>query len=589
VRRRPGAVLIGVVSVALAGIGCTKDASDEADAPAAAEGSFRVADNLAGPAPAVPGARPGGTVTILAAAEDLDDPNPQRIYNSTSFVIYTQLLYRTLTGYYEDVADNGAIALKLAGDLATDTGRTTDGCRTWTYTLREGIKFSDGAPITSKDVAHGVSRAFDVGLGQGPRYLQKYLTGRDNFRSVYTGPFEEPGTTAPGISTPDAKTIIFRFAKPHCDLPMAATLPTTAPVPAAKDPSPLRFARNPVTSGPYRIQSWIRGERLTLVRNANWDPNTDPLRHAYPDSYVVDSTDADPVALAKRLIADEGVDQTSVMLRDVAPQAMPDVVANAAARARLIEGDTGLNLYLNINTQRVVDVDVRRAINYAYDKAKVLSIYGGGVAGEPLTTITAPTVPGYRRYDAYPAPLNGDAEKAKALLSGKTVPPLKFCYQPGDPVREQAAVAVKEALERAGLVIVMAPTDAAAHYDLIGTKGTDCGLMTSSWGQDFPSNSTVMGVLMRGGSAIQPEGNFNWSYFDNAEVNAELDRIAAEPDPQKAAEAYMALDERVMRDFAPLVPVMNRHRFNLRGSRIGGGYLSRPWGQPSLQNVYVKP
>jgi peptide/nickel transport system substrate-binding protein len=236
----------------------------------------------------------------------------------------------------------------------------------------------------------------------------------------------------------------------------------------------------------------------------------------------------------------------------------------------------------------VVDVDVRRAINYAYDKAAVLRIFGAA-AGEPLTTITGPTVPGYRKYDAYPAPLGGDVEKAKALLAGKTVSPLRFCYQPGDPFREQAAVAVKEALERAGLVVVMARTDAAAHYAIIGRKGTDCDLMTTSWAQDFPSNSTVMGVLMKGGGAIQPEGNLNWSYFDNPDVNAELDRIAAESDTQKAAEEYMALDERVMRDFAPLVPIMTRHRFVLAGSKIGGGYVSLTWGQPSLQNVYIKP
>jgi peptide/nickel transport system substrate-binding protein len=235
----------------------------------------------------------------------------------------------------------------------------------------------------------------------------------------------------------------------------------------------------------------------------------------------------------------------------------------------------------------VVDVDVRRAINYAYDKAAVLRIYGG--VGKPLTTITAPTVPGYQKYDAYPAPLSGDVEKAKALLSSKTVPPLTFCYQPGDRVREQAAAAVTQALARAGLAIVMAPTDASAHFVIIGTKGNDCDLMTSSWAQDFPSNSTVMGVLMKGGTAIQPTGNNNWSYLDNAEVNAELDRIATEPDQQKAAEEYMALDERVMRDFAPLVPVMNYHRLILTGSKIGGSYLSRPWIQPSLQNIYIKP
>ena len=97
-----------------------------------------------------------------------------------------------------------------------------------------------------------------------------------------------------------------------------------------------------------------------------------------------------------------------------------------------------------------------------------------------------------------------------------------------------------------------------------------------------------MGVLMKGGDAIHDEGNINWSYFSDPATDAELDRLANEPDAAKAAAGYMALDEKVMREHAPLIPVYYDHSFSLVGSKIGGAYLSTTWGSVSLQNVYVK-
>ena len=376
--------------------------------------------------------------------------------------------------------------------------------------------------------------------------------------------------------------------KAHCDFPLAATLPTTIPVPKAKDGGPDEYQKAIQSTGPYQIESWTFGEKMTLVRNPNWDPASDPLRHNYPDKYVFDWSGSDPVVVSKRFVADLPQDQGAIQWDNVPSEALPDVINDPKVLARTVKGDTVFNLYLYINTARVTDVDTRRAINYAYNRDAILKIIGGEYSGTPSSTITAPTVPGYKKYDAYPAPVTGDPEKAKQLLAGKT-PTLKFCYRPGSTTREATAAATKQALERAGFQIVMAPTDKDTHYTIVGKKGTDCDLITGGWGQDFPSNSTVLGVLMKGGAAIQAEGNNNLSYFDNADVNAELDRLAAEPDVAKAAAGYMALDEKIMRDFAPLVPIYYDRSFSMFGSKIGGLYLSTTWGSPSLQNVYVKP
>jgi len=588
VRRRFGAVLVGSLAVALAATGCQTNAgggggSGPANAPG---GSFIKVDDAKGPAPAIPNAVKGGTVTVLGST-DFDDTDPQAQYRGDGILVYEQLIHRALTGYYEEVAADGKITLKLMGDLATSTGEVSNDCKTWKYTLRDGIKFQDGSTITSKDIAYGISRSFDGGLANGPQYIQKWLTSED-YEKAYPGPFKNKDTIAPGMSTPDDKTITFTLTESHCDFPMAAALTTTIPVPKAKDTGPDTYNNKMVASGPYQITSWTKGEKMVLDRNPAWDPASDPLRHNYPDKWVFDWSGTDPVVVAKRFAADGAADQASIQWDNVVSEALPDIINNPAIKARSVEGDTVFNIYMPINTTRVTDVDVRRAINYAFNKDAYLKIIGGEYAGKPSTTITAPTVPGYEKYDAYPAPLTGDVEKAKALLQGKTVPPLRFCYRPGTPIREQVAASIKQNLERAGLQIVAAPTDATTHNNLIGRKSyaANCDLFTYGWGQDFPSNSTVMGVLMKGAS-IKDEGNNNISYFSNPDVDKELNRLAGLPDVAEAAKGYMALDKKVMTDFAPLVPIYYDHSFSMRGSKLNGLYLSTTWGSPSLQNVWV--
>jgi peptide/nickel transport system substrate-binding protein len=589
VRRRFGAVLVGSLAVALAATGCQSNTGGGGGTGPQnqAGGSFIKVDDAKGPAPAIPNAAKGGTVTILGST-DFDDRDPQAQYRGDGILVYQQLIFRSLTGYYEEVAADGKITLKLMGDLATSTGEASADCKTWTYKLRDGIKFQDGATITSKDIAYGISRSFDGGLANGPQYIQKFLTNAD-YEKAYPGPFKNKDTIAPGIETPDDKTIIFKLSSAHCDFPMAAALTTTIPVPKAADTGPDTYANKMVASGPYQITSWTPGEKMVLDRNPAWDPATDPMRHNYPDKWVFDWTATDDVVATKRFETDGAADQAAIQWSQVPSEALPGIINNPAVKARAVEGDTVFNIYVNINTTRVTDVDVRRALNYAYNKDAHLKIIGGEYAGKPSTTITAPTVPGYEKYDAYPAPVTGDVEKAKALLQGKTVPPLRLCYRPGTPIREQVAAAMKQNLERAGFQIVPAPTDATTHNNLIGRKSyaANCDLMTYGWGQDYPSNSTVMGVLMKGGSEIKDEGNNNISYFDNAEVNKELDRLSSLPDVAEAAKGYMALDKKVMTDFAPLIPVYYDHSFSMRGSKLNGLYLSSTWGSPSLQNVWV--
>jgi peptide/nickel transport system substrate-binding protein len=589
VRRKLGAVLIGTLAVAIAATGCTNKKTETTPTPGTPKinSSFQVVNDAKGPAPEVAGAKKGGTVTIVGSA-DFDRGAPWANYRGDGIMVSSQLLTRTLTNYYEDVQPDGKIITKLIGDLATDTGKTTDGCKTYTFTLRDGLKYSDGSAITSKDIHYGISLAFASEMSDGPTYIQRWLAGNDDFNKVYKGPYAEAGKLAPNVETPDDKTITFKFAEAHCDFPQAAALLTTVPMPKDKDPGVAKLETGFLASGPYKVQTWVRGEKMVLVRNDQWDPATDPMRHAYPDSYVFDWKGTDPHLVSKRFIADGAADKTSIQWDNVPSAEIKD--AEAVDASRQLDGDTVFVIYLYINTQRVTDVDVRRALLYSYNLDAYKKIIGGDKAGTfPATTITSPVTPGYKKFNAYADnTMTGNVDKAKQLLQGKTVAPLKYCYRPGSPIREQAAAAAKQNLERAGFKIVLNPIDPTSYYPTVGRKDTTCDLITGGWGQDFPSSSTVIGVLMKGGPGITATGNNNLSYLDDSTVNDKLKALSAEPDLAKAAQGYGDLDEYIMTNLCPLIPLYYDHSYSLVGSNVGGVYLSGLWGSPSLQNVYAK-
>ena len=148
--------------------------------------------------------------------------------------------------------------------------------------------------------------------------------------------------------------------------------------------------------------------------------------------------------MTERLVADAPADQNSIMWDNPSSAGLLKVTSDA--QNRVLDGPTVFGQYVYINTKRVTDLDTRKALNYAYNKQAILQIIGGEKAGTIATTITSPVTPGYKKFDAYPAPAAGDPAKAKELLKGKDLStPLNYCYRAGSDVRVKTAAASKEA------------------------------------------------------------------------------------------------------------------------------------------------
>ncbi|MFR9780652.1 ABC transporter substrate-binding protein [Micromonospora sp. MS34] len=572
--------LTGVLAAALIAAGCspTTDGGgggNEKTKTQTGSISYEAADNQ-GPARAVDGATPGGTLTVMQNS-DFEHLDPARNYVNTQQVAGGQL-YRSLNGYKED----GSGKLLLVGDLATNPGRDVNSdCKVWEFTLREGVKYEDGSAVTSKDVAYGIARSFAPNLNEGPHYLQQWLYPGGAYNATYKGPYDGGKATPDGIETPDDRTIRFTFAQPHCDLPYAAALPTTAPVPAAKD-TRANYDLRPFSSGPYKVRSYERDVALELERNPNWDPKTDPLRNAYPDAVRV-TFGLEQAQIAERLVADAPADQAALTWLDVPPAVLPRTTA-AGVVERVVKGPTQYTWVLSINTQRITDLNVRRALNYAVDKDALLKALGGQAAGSPASTLMSPTTAGFQKYDVFNAPVNGDKARVTELLAGKR-PKLVLAHS-NTELRTQQAEALRKNLTDMGFDIVMKPIENSSYYDEIGRKNNPYDIYLTGWGSDWPTGSTIIPPLYDG-REIVAEGNNNNSYLDEPAVSAEIDRVRALPAAEQDA-GWTALDQKIMKEYAPVVPCYYDATYELHGSKVGNAFLSDAFGIISLNGIYVK-
>ncbi|KAA2252473.1 ABC transporter substrate-binding protein [Solihabitans fulvus] len=513
-----------------------------------------------GPDPEVPGAKSGGTVTVYQRA-DFNHLDPARLYSSGNQTA-ALLLTRQLTTY-QHVGDQ----TKLVGDLATDTGSTTDGGKTWKFTLKDGLKYEDGSPIAAGDVKYGIERTFQKELTGGPQYLQMWLTGKSDFSAAYPGPWQ--GQELDAIETPDQKTIVLHLTSVHADLPYTMAMQCYSPVPKAKD-THASFDQHPFSSGPYKIDSHDTDKSMALSRSTGWDAATDPARHAYPDKFAF-SFGGQNLDIDQRLIAANGEDRNAMTFNvkvtaDVAQQ----VMTNPELKARTINGLAPFSEYFAINNRRVTDVKVRQAIITAFPKEQVRQIFGGPLYGDFTTTILSPVTTGYENYDLYKVPPAGDPAKAKQLLAeaGKPNPTIVYAYA-STTQWEQAAVAISDALTRAGFTVVRKPISDKDYYDEMGKVDNQFDLYWAGWGPDWPSASTVIPPVLDGRQIANSSGNT--SLFDDQETKDEIDRISQLSDLTQAGAQWAALDKKIMAK-APIVPWTDSRQISVNGPGLGGLY-----------------
>ncbi|WJX98592.1 ABC transporter substrate-binding protein [Curtobacterium sp. 458] len=519
------------------------------------------------------GTAKGGTLNILTTQTAFHlDPATSQSLGITSMA----LVARRLTTW--DV-EPGKTA-KVVPDLATTTGKVSDDGKTWTYTLKDGLKFQDGSPITTKDIKWGIERSFAPTLTGGLSYHKSLLVGGDS----YKGPFD--GKTLDSIETPNDKTIVFKLNAAYGDWPWIASMPAFAPVPEGEGTNTGQYDLKPVSSGPYQVQSNTQGSQVTLVRNKYWSEKTDSVRTAGP-SKVVFKESQDPSTVTQTLIADNGDAKDSFGAIYLGAAELNQVRSNPAAQDRLATSKAGPITYMAINTQRgdLKDLKVRQALQYAVDRKSFRIAAGGAIAGTYASTLITPGIAGRQDYDLYKTSATGDVDKAKSLLKEAGVSNLKLTLvTPNDSSTLAQAQALQAGLKRAGITVTLKPLDDDS-FNQATTNGTDFDLSLSSWQPDFPSANANLQPLYD--SSQIGGGGYNISKYSNPDVDALIKEASATIDQSDAQKLWAQADRKIMED-APVVPLMYAKQSFLAGSDVENFRIADFPAYPNYLTVSLK-
>jgi len=519
----------------------------------------------------------GGNINVLMSSDfqTLDPGNSN--YVQTANV--GQLYYRTLTMAKEK---SGAPPT-IVPDLATDTGKVSADGKTWTYTLKKGLKFEDGTPITSKDVKYGVERTFarDV-YTQAPQELNSALDA-DKYKGPYSG-----GDLA-AVETPDDTTVVFHLKQPFAEFPALVSRSNTAPVPQAKD-SKLDYTNHPISSGPYKVKSYERGRQLILERNSNWDASTDPNRSALPDTFTF-TLSTSQSTISQQLIADS--DPTAITLDSNGALQASDTskLSDAAIKPRLAGGFLGCIDVIDFNTTTIKDPDVRKALALAMDRNAMQVQYGGARFGQITNAILTDKMAGYTApqsdLDASGKP---KLDEAKKLLAGKDVPKtLTYGYANSAPRYKNIGTVLQQNFKELGIDLQMQAIPAANYYTtLAGDHMPD--VARSGWCGGADSSSARFTVDPNIGPSLDGT-TYGFSniprYFDATLSKEMYDLRGQNGTKEELGKKWFQVYDKVMAQ-TPLVPFVHSYTMSVVGSKVHNAQMGYFFGAIDLSEVGVE-
>jgi peptide/nickel transport system substrate-binding protein len=520
----------------------------------------------------------GGTLSWYQTQEDFLHVDPQRVYTGEDLAFLGGYLFRSLTQF--SFEEDPEAANEVQGDLATDTGTPNEDATEWQFTIRDGVMWEDGTEVTCEDVKYGVSRTFatDV-ITDGPTYAISYLDipADPEGGSAYKGPYSGEGQDLydEAVSC-EGNTITFRLADSHPDFNETTTLLAFAPVKESADDGE-GYDSAPLSHGPYRIDTYDKGQEMVLVRNEEWDSESDPIRPAYPDRIEVKFAQ-DEAALDQRMIADAPEDQNAIKTSDVLGENLATIFNDDRFAERRWDEFTPYVNYYAIDTTKVPNVKHRQAINAAMNRETIIAALGGDFAGQEADGVVKPNIgQDYAPTELWTGllgqeiPPQGDPDFAKQLIeeSGEPMPELTLSFRSVDEEKKVAAAFI-QALARADIEVTPNEIERGQYYGVVlGDGGTE--IMFGGWAPDWPNASTVLPEL------YGTTGGFNLSYYDDEEFQASLQDALTTSDREEQAQKWHEVSKAAA-EAGLVVPYIFEKEQRIWGSGVQNVYYWNPYG-----------
>ncbi len=532
----------------------------------------------------IAGAKKGGTVTVLTLTGLSTTIDPSEAYYTDTSSILSGLITRSLTQYKYDPKSKQMI---LVPDLATDLGTHNDNYTQWKFTIRPGVKWENGKPVTAKEVAWGMTRCMDAATfptGACQYYSNVYYKGG----SSYKGPYTSKGAKFNGIKV-SGNTITINMAKPFPDMPYWGTFPANGPIPLGNASNPKTYKNHPMASGPYKIKSFSPSKELVLVKNPYWSSATDPARTQYPDGYDF-KMQQQSEKIDQILLANSGSGQTTLTYDDLLAPDFQKMKTQDPSRLTL--GGSPCTYYWAPDNRKITNKKVREALQLAYPYKNVILASGliPGVNAIPATNLMPPGLPGRTAYNVTGhKAFQTDPAKAKALLksANATGYEIRFLFRTDDPINVKVKDAVVKALTEAGFKATPVPTTTANYVAARDNTTENINVRSAGWCSDWPSGSTWLPTLF-GSTNPNKTHSFgtNYTAFSNKSVDAQMNAIQQLPLDKQAA-AWNSLDKTIAQKYFPLFTTYYTGIAQAHGSKIMGDNDDNTLGMPTWKDIWV--
>ena len=548
-----------LVSLALAVLMCLSLAACGGSSSSGGNISDMAAATTAAPASTTPAADVAQEMTFVLSDEpDGIDPT----VTNNSFAMYV------LCNCFD-----GLVTYDASGSIVpacAESWDISDDGTVYTFHLREGLKWSDGTPLTANDFVYSIQRVLTPATtAQYYSMMSDYIKGAKEFYEG-TGTAEELGAKAL-----DDNTLEITLLQPTSFFIDLVSMWCYFPVQKATiDANGDRWTASAdtyVCNGPFKMEQINLGEGYVLVKNENY-------------------WDADNVTLEKltfRFILDSATALTAYESGDVdGIRSIP-----SADYARLVASNAGVNVvpnygtvYYNINCSKAPYDDplVRKALNLAIDRKTIIE----NVVQIDATPAFSYLAPGYgvngkditEGRGTFGLSETADVEAAQAALAeagypnGEGFPTLQLSYYSNDTVKKVVEAMAEMFKTNLNINVEISSNDWAIFYESV--QAGDYEVAAMGWSADYLNPMSFLPLFKTGDST-------NTAFYSNSKYDDLVNQVMLETDAAAAAELTLKADEVVSEDYA-CIPLYYKSNNYLMKDYISGVYMV------SSGNMYFK-
>lgn len=485
----------------------------------------------------------GGTM-VITYQNDIATLDPAIGYDWDNWGM-EKWVFDALLGYDAD--------MNLVPYLAEGMPTVSQDGTVYTFTVKKGVKFHNGRELTADDVAYTITRVIDSETKSPGQSFYFTIKGAQEFANGEADAVE-------GIEVVDDYTIRFTLTQPDASFLNVMALNFSFVVPSEEvERWGEDFGHHPVGTGPFAFTEWTPGQQILFQRNEEYFREGIP----YLDGVKVQIGVTPDVALLR---LERG--EVDLLGDGIPPGEFVRLTQDSEWQDQIVHEVRVNTTHIALNTQMAPfdDVRVRRAVNMAIDKKRIVQLLNG--RGQVAQTILPPLMPGY---DPNAEGYEYDPEAAKELLAAAGYPngfsTFIECISV-DP-EPKLCESIQNDLKQIGIDLEVRTLASSTVINDAGTPGKVPMVWSGglAWTQDYPHPSDFYGPILGCGSAV--EGGWNWAWYCNPELDARELKARGMKDWDASMEEYKEIF-RVLREEAVWVPVFHLEDYNAHSEAMHG-------------------